>query len=301
MHGKVTVLPFLPPGQRAPSHMPCRLARSSEPLYWMITTQTKNKKWKLHCSWLLIVCVNMAHINLPCVRHSLHLPYAPPLLTDSQTQFENQSNTLLARQERRTDLCGKEWGRWGSMQPKVGDQTQYVGLDYAIVSSLISIKHMMKWQDSLLISGRESCITFRVPKVKIKYRTTGCFYFFIYIYFSFPLVRCHFKNNPTKKCYCAERMSASYNRLLNEVVWQTFRQAIIWIICHCFLCMCVSLEKAQCKVGWRQALMERCGTSLGACSTVRLVSSLHTAIIRDWSTCAGKVTREPSFRQQHTW
>lgn len=30
------------------------------------------------------------------------------------------------------------------MQPKVGDQTQYVGLDYAIVSSLISIKHMMK-------------------------------------------------------------------------------------------------------------------------------------------------------------
>lgn len=113
-------------------------------------------------------------------------------------------------------------------------------------------------------------------------------------------MRCHFKNNPTKECYCAERMSASYNRLLNEVVWQTFRQAIIWIICHCFLCMCVSLEKAQCKAGWRQALMERCGTSLGACSTVRLVSSLHTAIIRDESTCAGKVTREPAFRQQHT-
>lgn len=66
MHGKVTVLPFSPPGQRAPSHMPCRLARSSEPLYWMITTQTKNKKQKLlfeNCSWFLIVCVNMAHIN----------------------------------------------------------------------------------------------------------------------------------------------------------------------------------------------------------------------------------------------
>lgn len=43
MHGKVTVLPFSPPGQRTPSHMPCRLARSSEPLYWLIATQTKNK------------------------------------------------------------------------------------------------------------------------------------------------------------------------------------------------------------------------------------------------------------------
>lgn len=34
---------------------------------------------------------------------------------------------------------------------------------------------------------------------------------FFYFPFCFPLVRCHFKNKPTKKCYCAERMSAGYN------------------------------------------------------------------------------------------
>lgn len=33
MPGKVRALPVSPPGQRAPSHMPRRLARSSEPLY----------------------------------------------------------------------------------------------------------------------------------------------------------------------------------------------------------------------------------------------------------------------------
>lgn len=36
--GKVRTLPVSPPGQRAPSHMPCRLARSSVPLNWLIAT-----------------------------------------------------------------------------------------------------------------------------------------------------------------------------------------------------------------------------------------------------------------------
>lgn len=66
----------------------------------------------------------------------------------------------------------------------------------------------------------------------------------LYLFLFSPLVRCHFKNKPTKECYYAEGMSAGYNRLLNEVVWQTFRQAIIWIICHWLcVCMCVCLWK----------------------------------------------------------
>lgn len=41
--------PVSPPGQRAPSHMPCRLARSSEPLYPVIATQERKKiKIKRH-------------------------------------------------------------------------------------------------------------------------------------------------------------------------------------------------------------------------------------------------------------
>lgn len=41
---QVGALPVSPPGQRAPSHMPCRLARSSTPLNWLIATQEKGGK-----------------------------------------------------------------------------------------------------------------------------------------------------------------------------------------------------------------------------------------------------------------
>lgn len=49
--GKVRAesLPISPPGQRAPSHMPCRLARSSASLNWLIATQRKRKKTLPHC------------------------------------------------------------------------------------------------------------------------------------------------------------------------------------------------------------------------------------------------------------
>lgn len=101
------------------------------------------------------------------------------------------------------------------MEPKVGDQTQYVGLDYAIVSSLISIKHMIKQQDPFLISGK---------LIHLQSSThTHTYIYNVHV----PSGEMSLQNNPTKECYCAERMSAGYNRLPNEAVWQTFSQAII--------------------------------------------------------------------------
>ncbi len=49
-------------------------------------------------------------------------------------------------------------------------------------------------------------------------------------------------------------------------------------LCVC-VCVCVSSERLS-KSGWRKALTERCGISPRARSTVRVVSSQHTAIIR---------------------
>lgn len=71
MPGKVRALPVSPPGQRGTSHMPCRLARSSEPLYWMITTQTKKTKPQPALLQFLIsyhLCENGTHKPL-----SLHM------------------------------------------------------------------------------------------------------------------------------------------------------------------------------------------------------------------------------------
>lgn len=59
--GKVRTLPVSPRGQRAPSHMPCRLARSSVPLNWLIATQEKKKKNLPHCCHSTICCLMCKH------------------------------------------------------------------------------------------------------------------------------------------------------------------------------------------------------------------------------------------------
>lgn len=83
VRAKSELSPSQPPGQRAPSHMPRRLARSSAPLNWLIATQEKKKTPTLLPFCHLLLCVQTwstsnKHIHLPPLHTtSSHTPYSP--------------------------------------------------------------------------------------------------------------------------------------------------------------------------------------------------------------------------------
>lgn len=134
---QVGALPVSPPGQRAPSHMPCRLARSSTPLNWLIATQEKGGEKKIQfCCHLLPMWANMEFIKEGCSltppspyahlsshqhrsRGDFQLPWHRLPLSLPVANFANeikQTNVSFVCQKWCSGLCGEERKK-KSMQP----------------------------------------------------------------------------------------------------------------------------------------------------------------------------------------